>query len=72
MVTACKEFPEQQPRFFQSLLPWSELDQTGVQVSPLLWQDVALGIFAIGKGTVLVGLGALADIWRALRSVAGR
>eukprot|EP00439_Symbiodinium_sp_Y106_P085921 s1324_g30.t1 len=55
--------------FFQSLLPWSELDQTGVQVSPLFWRDVVSGALAVAKGTGLFGLGALADLGRAMASL---
>ncbi|CAE7948237.1 TCF25 [Symbiodinium sp. KB8] len=55
--------------FFQSLLPWSELDQTGVQVSPLFWRDVFSGALAVAKGTGLFGLGAVADLGRAMASL---
>ena len=58
--------------FFQSLLPWSELDHTGVQVSPLFWRDVLQGALAVAKGTGLVALGGLADVWRAVRALFSR
>eukprot|EP00746_Dinoflagellata_sp_MGD_P025354 gnl/MRDRNA2_/MRDRNA2_159580_c0_seq1.p1 gnl/MRDRNA2_/MRDRNA2_159580_c0~~gnl/MRDRNA2_/MRDRNA2_159580_c0_seq1.p1 ORF type:complete len:778 (-),score=156.39 gnl/MRDRNA2_/MRDRNA2_159580_c0_seq1:54-2387(-) len=35
--------------FFQSLMPWGELDRTGVQVEPIRWKDIPLGAARIAK-----------------------
>eukprot|EP00438_Fugacium_kawagutii_P033474 Skav230627 [mRNA] locus=scaffold1673:157040:165222:+ [translate_table: standard] len=39
--------------FFQSLMPWSVLDQTGVTATPLLWKDIGRGLAMALKDTVL-------------------
>lgn len=38
--------------FFQSLLPWAELDVTGVGVEPLGWSDVGRNMLQVARSTL--------------------
>lgn len=57
--------------FFQSLLPWSELDRSGVRIDPLTWSDILVPAitFTIYTGprcVALFSLGAVMDLYRFL------
>lgn len=56
--------------FFQSLLPWGELDRSGVQVEPLRWSDVGRGLADAARAAAILALGAAADVARLVASLA--
>eukprot|EP00933_Yihiella_yeosuensis_P022618 TRINITY_DN17795_c0_g1_i2.p1 TRINITY_DN17795_c0_g1~~TRINITY_DN17795_c0_g1_i2.p1 ORF type:complete len:779 (-),score=180.67 TRINITY_DN17795_c0_g1_i2:207-2474(-) len=52
--------------FFQSLLPWSEIDKNGTRVQPLFWSDLVKNSFSAAQSTALFLAGVVADICRLL------
>lgn len=50
--------------FFQSLLPWAELDGSGLAVAPTGWRDLGRSAFGVLRAVVLFGLGLGADLCR--------
>jgi len=58
--------------FFQSLLPWGELDRSGVTVEPLRWSDVARNVVGAAHSVALFALGAFADLARFAASLVRR
>uniref|UniRef100_A0A7S4PUS7 Uncharacterized protein n=1 Tax=Alexandrium monilatum TaxID=311494 RepID=A0A7S4PUS7_9DINO len=50
--------------FFQSLLPWGELDRSGVAVEPLSWLDVGRSAVGVAGSMALFAAGAATDVAR--------
>merc|ERR1712060_1049221 len=48
--------------FFQSLLPWGELDRSGVRVQPVTWASVAQGTAECAKGLAIFFLAIGKDL----------
>lgn len=50
--------------FFQSLMPWNELDESGVRVEPYFWVDVGRGMGGAAQGSVFFFVGIACDLVR--------
>lgn len=54
--------------FFQSLLPWGELDRSGLQLEPVRWSGLCHGAVQIGRGSVWFVVALCCDISRLIVS----
>ncbi|CAK0857502.1 unnamed protein product, partial [Prorocentrum cordatum] len=56
--------------FFQSLLPWGEIDRSGVRVEKLGWQGLAKSALVCSESIGLFALGAVCDVGRLAAALA--